>query len=118
MFESNGDEYSGLDLSDVEFELASGDNNNFDYNIFNNQVLPMMQGKSNFENVLLSLVANPSNNMNSDEVSVVGISKNNLSASWVSDARIGGFGIFFFESVLLALILFISTGYSRRMACA
>lgn len=84
--------------------------------IFNNQVLPMMQGKSNFENVLLSLVANPSNNMNSDEVSVVGISKNNLSASWVSDARIGGFGIFFFESVLLALILFISTGYSRRMA--
>ena len=46
MFESNGDEYSGLDLSDVEFELASGDNNNFDYNIFNNQVAASGKGET------------------------------------------------------------------------
>ena len=46
MFESNGDEYSGLDLSDVEFELASGDNNTFDYNLFNNQVSASGKGQT------------------------------------------------------------------------
>ncbi len=46
MFESNGDEYSGLDLSDVEFELASGDNNTFDYNLFNNQVAASGKGET------------------------------------------------------------------------
>lgn len=83
--------------------------------IFDSQVLPVMRGKSNSENVLMSLVANPSNNMNSDEVNILGISKNNLTASSVSDARIGGFGIFFFESILLSIILFICSSRSRRI---
>ena len=68
--------------------------------------------------VFTSLVANPDNNMTfEEEVNVFYISRNNIASSIVADTRLGGFGIFFFEAVLLSAVLFVCTRGRRRMAC-
>lgn len=86
--------------------------------IMEDNVLSSMRGKSNMKRVFTSLVANPDNNMTfEEEVNVFYISRNNIASSIVADTRLGGFGIFFFEAVLLSAVLFVCTRGRRRMAC-
>ncbi len=63
--------------------------------IMSDNTPPYVKDKSRVESVVLSLIADPTDG---DAV----------------DCRIGGFGIYFFESILLACILFVCTGFSRR----
>lgn len=83
--------------------------------IMENQQLLVIQGKSNFEAVLMSLVSNPQNNLQADSIEIWGVSKNSLIYSATVDTRLGGFGLFFFEAILLSIVLFISTGQKHRM---
>ena len=81
------------------------------------QVLPAIRGKSNAEAALISVASNPSDDMLSEDIHVFGISaKFDILSSVASDVRIGGFGIFFFEAILLSIVLFVCTGHvDRRM---
>ena len=79
------------------------------------QVLPAIRGKSNAEAALISVASNPSDDMLSEDIHVFGISKIDILSSVASDVRIGGFGIFFFEAILLSIVLFVCTGHIRRM---
>ena len=77
------------------------------------QVLPAIRGKSNAETALISVASNPSDDMLSEDIHVFGISKIDILSSVASDVRIGGFGIFFFEAILLSIVLFVCTGHIR-----
>ena len=79
------------------------------------QVLPAIRGKSNAEAALISVASNPSDDMLSEDIHVFGISKIDILSSVASDVRIGGFGIFFFEAILLSIVLFVCTGHIRRI---
>lgn len=83
--------------------------------IMSSQRLRVIQGTSRVESVLISLVSNPSDNKQKEGLDIFGVSKENLLVSASFDTRIGGFGIFFFESILLAIVLFVCTGRIRRM---
>lgn len=74
--------------------------------IMTDQKPKLYQEKSDFEGVLWSLVANSDNDRSSTKINVVNISKQNIKATTVADARIGGFGLFFFEASFVLLIAF------------
>lgn len=85
--------------------------------IMNGNELRAIQGKPRIEQVNISLLSNPNNGTDSNEINVLRIKKENLLASFLVDTRLGGFGIFFFESCILALIGFILSkkGKNKRL---
>lgn len=88
--------------------------------IMDGNQLEAIKGKSRVEQVNISLVSNPNNGLDSNELNVFEIKKENVMSSFLVDTRLGGFGIFFFESCLLILIGFIFSkkGKGKRLVTA
>lgn len=77
--------------------------------IMTNQLPKIYQNHSIFYNVFHSLISNPNNNLATTNTQIFEISLNNLKASGETDTHIGGFGIFFFESIILLILTFYTS---------
>ena len=87
------------------FYPLMGDNN---VDIMSIQLPPLYKEGNTITNILHSLIGNPANSFDTTNISVLSLSLENIKASGEVDARIGGFGIFFFEAtiILIALLSF------------
>lgn len=75
----------------------------------------VLQGHNRFGQVLLSLACNPQNDFNGvATVRALGISMDEIKTSAAADVRIGGFGIFFFESIVLLLFVLCFSWMERK----
>lgn len=88
---------------DTPFYPLQGSKN---VDIMSNQ-LQLYSGQNRIWTTLNSLTSNPSNDRYTTETQTFRITKNNIIDSGVTDTRIGGFGIFFFEANIILIALFI-----------
>lgn len=68
---------------------------------------PLYAGQNRIWTVIHSLTSNPSNDRSTTETQTFKITKQSIQASGVTDTRIGGFGLFFFEANIILIFLFI-----------
>lgn len=79
-------------------------NNSVD--IMSIQLPPIYKDGNIITNILYSLIGNPENSLETTDFSVLNFTIENIKTSGYPDTRIGGFGIFFFESTIILIALF------------